>query len=331
MQTFAKTVVLRDESEAGAVVVRAPDAPWAGKILSLLGHKEEIWNWQNGQALRRQLEVETRFFLLHRDGEPFANVTLAEARGVGFLSHVWTAECRRGAGASSVLLQLALDDFRTRGGQALFLGTRFDSPAWHAYGRRGFAPVEARSGYMALYRDSENDFVRGWFQAGAAEIAPLAWPDWPASAPLFLGNFPGRVRLSSGGIVGRRSSEGPLLSLLREEDSRRQAGGSPRTYVLRAKANGAVFGLASAIEAPAWPDTRLVDLYCHPDGWPRAGELLARLPDEHPRSLAYADADFRPKRQALEAAGFKAAATLPRWVATDAAKTGSADMIVYIK
>jgi hypothetical protein len=184
---------------------------------------------------------------------------------------------------------------------------------------------------MALYHDPEAAFFDRWFGADATEIEPLQWRHWPAAAPLFAGPFAGIVRLSAGGLLGRRVPENPLLALLGEEERRRRNGAAPSSWVLRAKGGDAVLGLASAIAAPAWPDARLVDIYCHPNWWHQAGQLLSRLPVERPKGLAYCDADFAPKRAALEAAGFKAVAVIPQWIATDAAKTGYTDLVVYTK
>ena len=327
----SETLALRTGAAATAVIVRGPDAEWADRIEAMLAHKGEPWAWQNCELLRRETGIEARFFLLHRDGAPFAHILLAETAGVGLLGHVWTAEADRGAGASSLLMDRLLADFWSRGGRALYLGTDFDQPPWHYYRRRGFEPIEPGSGYMAMYRPSGPEFLEAWFAGAPGEIQPLDWRHWPAAAPLFLGDFPGKIRISAGQLIGRRSPEGPLLGLLREEARRQAAGQGACARVLVARDGPTVLGFASGILAPAWPDTRLVDLFCHPQAWDRADELLASLADDLPRSLAYADADGAPKRRALERAGFKAIATLPQWIAADAAKTAYADIVVYIK
>jgi GNAT superfamily N-acetyltransferase len=328
----SQTAQLRDGAQATATVVRAPDSTWAGRIEAMLGHKGDPWDWQNAEIARKDLGLEARFFLLQRGEAPFANIMLAETEGVGLLGHVWTEAADRGLGASSVLMELLLADFRDRGGRALFLGTVFDTAPWHYYRRRGFEPVESGSGYMALYQSTESDFYSGWFEVGSAEIKMLGWPDWPAAAPLFLGAFPGAVRISATQLIGRRSPEGPLLPLLREEEKRQSAGLPGCACILRAVGKAAVLGFASRFPDSTWPDLQRVDLYCHPKWWHRAGELLAALPAAEPgQSLAYADADLAPKCQALERAGFKAVAVLPRWIATDAARTTAIDVIVYLR
>jgi hypothetical protein len=333
MIVSSQAVRLKNGAEATASVVRAPDPAWAGRIEAMLGHKGDPWDWQNAEIARKNLGLNASFFLLHRGEMPFANIMLAESGGVGLLGHVWTEEADRGLGASSVLMNLLLADFRVRGGRALFLGTVFDSPPWHYYHRRGFEPVESGSDYMALYHSSEHDFYSDWFEAGSADIKPLDWVDWPSAAPLFLGPFPGAVRISATQLIGRRSPEGPLLPLLREEGRRQSAGQPGCARVLRAGGNSAVLGFASRFPDSTWPDRQRVDLYCHPGWWHRAGELLEALllPAGTGQSLAYADTDLAPKRQALERAGFKAVAVLPRWISAEAARPATTDVVIYIR
>jgi hypothetical protein len=84
------TVVLKSGDRAEATVVRAPDDNWHERITNLLAHKDEIWRWQISHLLsdRTGSSVETRFYLLHRDGIPFSNVMTVEFAGVGLLGHV---------------------------------------------------------------------------------------------------------------------------------------------------------------------------------------------------------------------------------------------------
>ena len=64
---------------------------------------------------------------------------------------------------------------------------------------------------------------------------------------------------------------------------------------------------------PLWPDACLIDLYCHPDFWGGATELVKalELPARH-ACLAYGDAGLHGKGTALSAAGFRCSATLKR-------------------
>jgi len=308
-------------------IVLPPAADWTDRVEALLRHKGDPWNWQNSELLRRKLPgIEARFFVLHRAGRPFANILLAEAGGVGLVGHVWTEPADRGAGASSLLLERVLEDFRHRGGRALFLGTDPGSAAWQYYRRRGFVPIAEGSGSMVLYFEAEEAFARAWFDSRDARVAPLAWRHWPAAVPLFLGDFAGAVRVAASGLFGRCLSEGPLLPLLRAH-----AGEQGLARVLEGK-RGAVLGFASAQRDPFWPDRTVVDVFCHPDAWPRAPELLAALAlPAGARVVSYSDATLISKREALHGAGFRLVAELPQWVQSGGASGNRVAVVVYEK
>ena len=94
-------VRLKDGEAVEAGRVCGPDLEWAERVEKLLGHKGPIWNWQNSNAMRRELDAEVVFYLLHRDGAPLANMMTATYRGAGHFGHVWTepADRRKGAAA----------------------------------------------------------------------------------------------------------------------------------------------------------------------------------------------------------------------------------------
>jgi len=304
-------VRLKNGAEASFAIVHGPDAAWADRLEPMLAHKGEPWTWQNRTLLREPTGLDARFHVLHRAGRPFAHLMVVGHGGVGLLGHVWTDPAERGAGASSVLMELALARFRTEGGLALALGSEPDSAAFHYYRRRGFEPVAPGSGYMLLCPGGEAAFRSVWFK-GDARVAPLDWPDWPAAAPLCLGDFPGRIRLAATGLVGRLSSEGAFLPVLRRQAERRAAGAPDCAVVLRSD-RGAVLGFATRLPDPLWPDRDLLDLYCHPPAWNRAGELLAALAP-NPGRAAAAYVDDPAKASALAAAGWRRTARLPDWL-----------------
>ena len=102
--------------------------------------------------------------------------------------------------------------------------------------------------------------------------------------------------------------------------------------VLKQARTTAVVGFAAWGWHPLWPDTCLLDVYCHPHHWDGAQELLAALtlPDDQ-RLVAYADADCAHKAPILSAFGFRQTGTLRRWVAADWAQTSFVDVAVYAK
>ena len=309
-------------------LVTAPDREWEARIVKLLSHKGEPWNWQNAQVLREDTGVEARFYVAHRDGRPLANVMTVQVAGAGCLGHVFTVPEDRRKGAITHIMARQMDDFRARGGEALFLGTGFDSAAYHIYRRFGFRGVEAGSGDMEYYATSRKDFEATYFAPGEAEILPADWRYWPASGALFLGDFPGRVRCAPLKLFGRALTEGSMLSVIRREGERREGGEPPRVLALQSRASTAVVGLAAWAEHPLWPHTCLLDVYCHPNWWHLAAELIGSLslPDAD-RCVAYGDPTCPAKIDALAAVGFQQTGTIPNRLATDCAKTGFVDAL----
>lgn len=330
------TLTLKSGESVEAGVVKGPDVEWADRLTKLLWHKGEPWNWQNIQVLTREVGLDAFFYILHRDGAPLANIMTIEKQGIGLFGHVWTEPADRQKGASSALMTLQMQHFSERGGQALFLGTGYDSVAYHMYARFGFQSVEAQSGYMAYYRAGQADFEQQYFAAPTRPdelvVQPLQWAHWPLSVPLFLGDFPGIVRCVRAHIFGRESSEGGLLPLLLESEAQQRQDQQPATVVLKNQENQALLGLATCQEHPLWPDTSLLDIYCHPAYWEVAPKLLNALSlPANLRTLAYVDRDHQAKQALLSAQGFQAVATLPRWLATGPSSQHQVDVLMFAR
>jgi GNAT superfamily N-acetyltransferase len=324
------TLATGERVDAGVII--GPDRDWAGRIEGLLAHKGGIWNWQNSQALRSELGIEARFYVLHREGTPFSNISTFEYAGVGHFGHVWTKPQDRRQGASSSLMEIQMADLKARGGKALFLGTDFDSIPYRMYEKFGFSGVEPQSGYMEWYAESAAAFEATYFEASAVVIEPLKWPHWPASGALFLGDAPCVVRCAPLRLIGRESTEGALLPLLCNEERRRRSGKEPRALVLRNLQSTGVAGLAVWDWHPLWPDTLLLDIYCHPNYWHKASDLLRSLAlPQGQRIVAYSDVRCTPKHGVLSAFGFRKTATLHERVPGDWQRTTFLDVAVYEK
>lgn len=302
-----------------AAVVHGPDPQWADRVEPMLAHKGDPWNWQNSELLRESTGVAAKFYVLHRAGQPFANIMVVESAGVALLGHVWTDLADRGTGASSILMELVLDHFRRDNGQAVFLGTDSEGEAFRYYERRGFARVAPGSRYMMLSKEPADVFFEKWFGGEPAQVEPLDWPHWPAAAPLCLAGFPDQVRLAATGLIGRCSSEGRLLPLLRRQRQHRVSG-QPDCAVVLSDVGGVVWGIASLMPDPMWPGQEVLDVFCHPRAWHRAPELLAALPFGSGRSwVAYTDSNAAEKNALLAAHGFLRLAELPDWLPGPAA------------
>jgi len=323
---------LKNGEKAEACVVAGPDPEWAPRVIDLLGHKGPTWNEQNKLCMTTDLGIDVHYYLLQRDNVPFCNTLVADHDGVGLLGHVWTIPEERRKGAASVLFEKLMGHYRKRGGKALFLGTEYGSHAYHLYEKFGFRSIEPESGMMEWYATSRGRFDNEYFREGQTQIQPIDWLHWSTAAPLLAGPWPGIVRCAPLGVVGRALPEGPMLPLIMENVKRRTAGEPPRGMALVKPDTSAVVGLAVWSRDPLWPDTCLVDVYCHPNFWTRAGDLFdsLKLPKDH-RLLTYAEETCPAKREVLEAKGFKQTVVLPIRVAEDRKRSNWTDVMVYEK
>ncbi len=321
---------LKDGRAVECGVVAGPDEAWAGRVEPLLGHKGGLWNWQNAQALRTTTGLEARFYLLSLHGMPFANVCIFAAGGVGILGHVWTMPEFRRQGASTLLMQAAMRDFARRGGEALFLGTNPDGPAYGIYKQHGFSDVVPGSGHMTWYARGQAAFDAAWFAPGPTRIEPLAWRHWPASAPLFLRPGPGVVRCAPLRVFGAGLIEGPLLPAIQAQQERQAAEQGPCAVVLENSASQAVLGLAVWMFDPVWPATCVVDVFCHEDYWSRGSEMLSALAfPPGRRRVAYGDSSCPPKQAVLQAAGFARAGVLEKWLPGPSPADRGVDVVAF--
>ncbi len=325
-------VQLKDGERVELGWVCGPDIEWAERIESLLAHKGSLWNWQNTSVMRRELGMEAHFYLLHRNGEPLANMMTVEHRGVGHFGHVWTQPEDRRKGAASQLMAAQMCNFKERGGRALFLGTGYASAPYHIYASHGFVGFDEPSGHMAYYAAGERAFYEGYFSAGNTEVRDVQWCDWPASAALFFGDFPMAVRCVALGLLGRASTEGAFLQLLQQGEQHEQKGESSRAKVLVCADTGAVAGLAMWSWDPLWPQTCLLDGYCHPQHAAEMERLLAALvlPDAE-RYVAYSDAGIEHKGSALTTLGFQRTGIHARRAAVERKRRTLVDVEVWEK
>ncbi|MGO8705185.1 MAG: GNAT family N-acetyltransferase [Candidatus Brocadiia bacterium] len=331
MQQDLGTIVLKNGERVEAAVIAAPDAAWADRLKGFLAHKGELWNWGNAENLTKLTGVETFFYVLHREGVPFSNIMTSEVKGVGHFGHVFTRLEDRRKGACDKLMTLQMEHFRARGGRALFLGTGFGSPAYRIYACHGFQGIEDESGYMEYYATTREEFEASWFARAAVEIEPLAMAHWPVLAPLLVGGFQGRVRCARLGSIGRSPGESQILKAL-YEDRHPVEGKEPRSLVLRNRQSGAGVGFATCGSHPIWAELCLADVFCHPDFWDGAGELLASLPlPPGSRCIAYADVGWTGKDHVLRRAGFRQTGVLARRAPQNSAKTAFVDVAVYEK
>ena len=331
MYNDLESVTLRGDFAATVGVVRGPDEEWADRIDTLLEHKAEIWAWQNSTALRHEIDLDAYYYIAHVDGVPFANVSIFEKHGVGIFGHVYTQEDRRGLGAASLLTAKAIEDFSSRGGRALGLGTGYDSSAYHIYRRHGFLGTGEGSGQMTYHLPSRKKFDKTFFDTTDPEIVAPGWGEWPLCWPLMEAGIPGVVRNVRMSLFGRSNPEGPMMGMIREHGDA-AADRPPTCLVSRQRTSGAVMALASWCWHRVWPGTCVVDVFAHPIAWDAAAELLIELElPEAERTLAYVDEQTPEKATLLERAGFHVGPTLKRRVAVNTARTRYADVTEYTR
>ena len=75
----------------------------------------------NEMAIRHELGIDVYYYLLHRDGQLIVNMMNIQYKGVGLFGHVFTKLEERWKGGANALME----DFRQRGGKALYLGTGY--------------------------------------------------------------------------------------------------------------------------------------------------------------------------------------------------------------
>ncbi len=314
MEKHLDTVELKSGEQMRVVRVTAPDDAWRDRILPLLGHKGEPWGWQMQVVFDEDLEgLEQRFYVgVLEAGELVGNVMTIESMDppIGILGHVFTPPEHRRKGICSHLMQAVVDDFRERGGRALFLQTGYDTPPYDIYASYGFKGYRD-TGTMALLNEPE--FFDRQFRVRPVQVRDTIWGDW---APLeALAEVPEGWYLRSAllGVYGFAGFEGQYI-----EARKRMEEGSIEQFKVLAADDGAVMGFAILGRMEGFPGRPMaLDLHVHPNFVDAAPELAQSivLPDGA-TVLAFADSGSEGKPEVLAAAGFEHEATL-RGLLTD--------------
>jgi GNAT superfamily N-acetyltransferase len=333
MYTPLNTVSLKSGESVELGLVKGPDADWANRIdEDLLGHKGPTWRWGNQVMLTQDLGIDALFYILHRNGIPFANVMTIEYQGIGILGHVFTKPEDRRQGAASRIFDHLMPHFRNRGGRVLILGTGYDSPAYHIYKSYGFEGIGPNSGTMTYYAKNQRAFESQFLTTGPTTIERLAPKHYPVAPILFLNQCAGLTRMTTAKLFGRGSTEGPFIPLLRNELERKAENLPPRTAMLIQQKTEAVVGYATTDRDPIWPNTCIVDVFCLPNFWSQAPALLNVIhwPNAD-RYIAYCDVGWKEKEEALQNAGFQICATLPKWLAKGHTSNEQIDVNMWLK
>lgn len=306
---------LPDGQRVEIALVQAPDRQYRDAILTLLAHKGGAWETHMIAALDGAAgSLETRWYLGIIDDRPVANVMTVEQHGVGILGHVYTQDGFRRQGICKAILTHAMADFRSRNGQALILGTGYDSVPYRIYHSFGFRSL--RGGFMQYTSRAPEDFDRDWFSGEAADVTTAAWEHWPLVAMLAARPDGSNLRSVAWGLRDMGNLEGPYCEFMRL----RSEGAAEGTVTVTR--HGAAVACATCVpfrigwnDRP-WPDTWLVDAFAHPHYSGALEATIRALPWRSGKSLALVRSTDEERIAAFCAAGFSCEGMIPGLIAS---------------
>lgn len=305
-------VTLKNGERAELGVLAGPDAEWGPRVRHLLGHKGPPWGWQIEQNLSNPATgTEGYFYLLSKEGRPFANIMTVERAGIGVFGHVYTAPEERRKGAADLIHHHQMEDFRRRAGRALYLGTGYDTHPYRLYQKYGFAGAEPESGSMFYFAQGQEAFEREVFAPGPVAIETLAFKHWPQLPALAMCRHPACLRILGMGVLNVVSSEGGALDYLA---ALARGAKTHDARVAVSRASDLPVALAARAPDPRFgPHVELVDAFAAPGHAAQLPELLDALAlDPARRQICLADSAWPEKGAQLERAGFRQEALLRR-------------------
>ena len=299
-------VKLRTDETMEVGVIIAPDEAYAEQIKPFLAHKGGGFKWHLERSVVESLDdLETRFYIGKLDGEIIANIMIVEHQHVGILGHVFTTPTQRRKGACKSVMQYQMEDFRQRNGEALYLGTGYNSHPYFIYNSFGFESVFPRSGFMK-YRAVE-DFDEHYFAESPVHAKDVVWNDWAkmtALTGIVEGDY---LRSIAFGIYGPSNFEGGFLGFKQSLEN----GDTYHDAKLLESDSGAIVGMGTVSWDTRWqPDTAVLDIFVHPHFYPSASVLLEAINFPDTKIQCYAESTSTSKAVALQNAGFHHEATL---------------------
>ena len=291
-------------------VVEAPDAAFSGRIEPFLGHKGGHWQWHIQRCMKEPLDqLETRFYIGQINGEITNNIMTVEHEGVGILGHVFTTPTHRQKGACKGVMGHQMQDFRDRGGRALYLGTGYDSHAYHIYASFGFQSVIPRAGFMRYW--VAPDFEGDYFSPGDMHVRSVKWQDWGKLTALTGIVGYDHLRSVDFGVYGPTNFEGGFIGFKNAlETSERYLSAN----VLETE-QGSLVGFATLVQDSRWHSGNyLLDIFMHPALWSQANLLLNSMEWPAGKIQCHADATSIAKAENLLEYGFAPDATLSKQI-----------------
>ena len=250
------------------------------------------------------------------------NITVVESldRPVGILQHVYTNPEHRRKGICDHLMKALTDDFRARGGRAMYLGTGYNTPPYHIYESFGFRG-RGETGKMNWF--VEDGFLAEYFAPGATSVRDTCWSDWPLLEALHAIMDGWYLRSFTMEQYGHSDYEGPYPAM--REAMEEGAIGAVKELV---KEDGAIVGHAYLARWSKWPGAPwLLEFFIHPDFYADGEKLLRAVPlPDDLKVCAIADSAAPERMQILEACGFAREGVLKRQIQSP---DGWLDAIIY--
>jgi hypothetical protein len=308
MKTTLATERLRTGENLTIECVVAPDPEREAQIRPFLGHKPANYRAHIEAALTGNCDaLETRFYIGLLDGEMVGNIMTVESEGVGIFGHVHTREDQRRKGICDAIMRHQMEDFRRRNGQALLLGTGYQSPAYRIYARHGFQdwPI-GKPGLMRYNSTTQESFEAQFFADAPCTPALARWKHWPLVALLAAVPVEAELRSLTLDLWGVGLLEGAYSRFLHTYGTR------PESAAVLESKTGSMMALATCVPDSRWPGIQLLDLFAHPVVTTEdLLRLLQSLPLPDSPVQSYTDTRDVQKIATLEAAGFRKAAGLP--------------------
>jgi GNAT superfamily N-acetyltransferase len=283
--------------------------PESGRIAEITtfhdGH--DGWVWSIDSVLRGKLPgVEGRFYTGRIDGHLVGDVAIYEHAGLGLFGMVSTEPRHRRKGISSALCEMAVNDFRHRGGVYMTLVAEYGSSAFRIYQRLGFREIAVEDGCMIW--EAEAGAFTECFRPQVVHPQALAWRHWAGLCGFAMTSAAG-TELRAWHRMLPLGPEFPFESyfLVAMQQLLR---GELRAWVLEGDRSQP---LGFAFLSQRWPQAEewTLDLWVYPGYWEQAGALLEALGPLPKSTRIYTD--NQPERQALlQAAGFWEWARLER-------------------
>ncbi|MFQ6043060.1 MAG: GNAT family N-acetyltransferase [Candidatus Poribacteria bacterium] len=324
MYTKLRDVKLKTDEDMEVGVVLAPDDEYADKIKPFLDHKPGNFKWHIEKCFEEELdELETRYYIGQLNNEVICNIMIVEHEHVGILGHVFTSPDQRRKGACTAVINAQMKDFKRRNGEALYLGTGYDSPAYYIYKSVGFESVYPLSGFMKYW--ANDDFEEKYFSKDGTHVKEVQWNDWgkmTALTGIIDGDY---LRSIAFNIYGPANFEGGFLDFKRElEDGERY-----RDAKLLESENGAIVAFATIIPDFRWRgDVYILDVFAHPNFWDDADKLLKALKSPQDKIQCYSDSTPTGKAECLQKVGFQQEAVMKKQIRRD---EDTLDVLVFAK